>query len=222
MDKINIRFEIRPEDTLEEADADLREHIRQAVARATAEGIKANSIVLNSNLVKVPEIFGMNPPMICGLRAYMTTLELPDGYAFSVQDVRMDSKPVTNADRIRLMNTYELAVFLAKTKADVERDELSVVAYSTEHVYDNLVWLHKLVETEEDDDDPDCIWCAPGHEVCGTCARFFGGQAGGCATEPNDEKCAGYVPADHCMKCGRKLRPVDGDDDHAHSGLVEE
>lgn len=114
MDKTGIRFEIRPEDTLEEADVGLYEHIRQAVAKATAEGIKANSIVLNSNLVKVPEIFGMSPHMICGLRAYVTELELPDGYAFSVQDDRMDSKPVTNGDWIRSMTDKELAGFLGK------------------------------------------------------------------------------------------------------------
>ena len=55
-----------------------------------------------------------------------------------------------------------------------------------------------------------CEWCEPGHEVCGTCERFFFGLATGCATESTDEKCAVYVPADHCMKCGRSLRPPAG------------
>ena len=165
----------------------------------------------------------MNPHMICGLRAYVTKLELPDGYAFSVQDDRMDSKPVTNGDWIRSMTDKELAAFLGNEDI-CGRIQGSGPFCDERAVCNGCVeaWLGQPVETEEDDGDPDCIWCAPGHEVCGTCARFFGGQAGGCATEPNDEKCAGYVPADHCMKCGRKLWPVDGDDDHAHSGLVED
>ena len=54
--------------------------------------------------------------------------------------------------------------------------------------------------------DEGCSWCSPGHEVCGTCARFFAGLAEGCATESTDGKCAAYTPADFCMKCGRKLR----------------
>ena len=57
-----------------------------------------------------------------------------------------------------------------------------------------------------------CEWCEPGREVCGTCERFFSGQATGCATESTDEKCAVYVPADHCMKCGRNLRSPAGND----------
>ena len=57
-----------------------------------------------------------------------------------------------------------------------------------------------------------CEWCEPGHEVCGTCERFFSGLATGCATESTDEKCAVYVPADHCMKCGRSLRSPAGND----------
>ena len=50
-----------------------------------------------------------------------------------------------------------------------------------------------------------CEWCELGHEVCGTCVRFFGGYVDGCVTGATDGKCTRYVPADHCMKCGRKL-----------------
>lgn len=57
-----------------------------------------------------------------------------------------------------------------------------------------------------------CEWCEPGHEVCGTCVRFFDGYVDGCVTGATDEKCAAYVPADHCMKCGRNLRSPAGND----------
>lgn len=72
-----------------------REQFFEAVQRATAyaigEGIRANSIVINANMVKVPEAWIKTPMgarqlprMICGLNAYLTTRELPDGYSFAV------------------------------------------------------------------------------------------------------------------------------------------
>lgn len=55
------------------------------------EDIKANSIVINENMVRVPETwirtpFGasMLPRMICGMNVYLTTNELPDNYSFAV------------------------------------------------------------------------------------------------------------------------------------------
>ena len=76
---------------------------------------------------------------------------------------------------------------------------------------------HWMPLPEEPEHEPDrkhtgCEWCEPGHEVCGTCERFFLGQADGCSTESTDEKCAVYVPADHCMKCGRKLEEENADE----------
>lgn len=65
--------------------------IRKATAQAMSEGIKANSIIINENMVKVPETWiptpcgaRMLPRMICGLNVYLTTNELPDNYAFAV------------------------------------------------------------------------------------------------------------------------------------------
>lgn len=52
-------------------------------------------------------------------------------------------RPMTNADMIRSMNNYELAVFIAKTKAALYRADLPVVAYSTQDMADNLEWLQK-------------------------------------------------------------------------------
>lgn len=55
-------------------------------------------------------------------------------------------KAFTNADRIRAMNNYELAVFFSKTKAALYRADLTVIAYSTEDMKDNLEWLQQPVE----------------------------------------------------------------------------
>ena len=52
----------------------------------------------------------------------------------------------TNADRIRSMNNYELAVFLSKVRALVYRADLPVIAYSTQDMAENLEWLQKPVE----------------------------------------------------------------------------
>lgn len=68
------------------------ESIRKAVNQAFAEGIQANSIIINKNMVRVPEFFMqlptgnvvMMPKMICGLNVYLTKDELPDGYSFAV------------------------------------------------------------------------------------------------------------------------------------------
>lgn len=66
--------------------------VKKATAQAMNEGIKANSIVINENMVRVPESWiyaplvgaRMLPKMICGLNVYLTTNELPDNYAFAI------------------------------------------------------------------------------------------------------------------------------------------
>ena len=81
-------------------------------------------------------------------------------------------------------------------------------------IYDVTHWmpLPEAPDHQSNQEHTGCEWCEPGHEVCGTCERFFSGLATGCATESTDEKCAVYVPADHCMKCGRSLRSPAGND----------
>ena len=68
------------------------ESVRKATAQAIAEGIEANSIIINENMVRVPD-FGMilptgegiiMPRMICGLNVYLTKDELPENYSFAV------------------------------------------------------------------------------------------------------------------------------------------
>ena len=57
--------------------------IEKAKAKAIQDGIKANTIVINENLVKV-NAFGGIPTMICGLDVMVSKEELPDNYLFSV------------------------------------------------------------------------------------------------------------------------------------------
>ena len=59
-----------------------------------------------------------------------------------------DPKAITNADRIRAMNNYELAVFFAKTTAALYRADLPVISYSTQDMKDNLEWLQEPAEGE--------------------------------------------------------------------------
>lgn len=56
--------------------------------------------------------------------------------------------PMTNADKIRAMNDYELSVFLSQVRAMVYRADLSVVAYSAKDMADNLAWLRKPVKED--------------------------------------------------------------------------
>lgn len=72
----------------------LMQSVHEAMAEATRENIKVNSIVINENMVKVKQFLiphGMYAPaskvmgpMICGLNVYFTADELPDGYSFAL------------------------------------------------------------------------------------------------------------------------------------------
>ena len=87
---------------------------------------------------------------LCGSREQATFAEGSECDKFN-QAAKSMSKPKTNGDRIRSMNDYELAVFLAKVKADVERDDLLVVAYSTQDSANNLEWLYRPLPYSDDD-----------------------------------------------------------------------
>lgn len=65
--------------------------ILESQEEALKEGIKANSVLINTNMVKVSShairtVHGhaILPDMICGLNVYLTDNELPDGYSFAV------------------------------------------------------------------------------------------------------------------------------------------
>lgn len=100
-------------DSIEESGMDIFDHVREAIFAANREGIKANSIVINKNLVKVPEKFGCYPEMICGLKCYSTSNELPEDYVFAV--LHDPGRRKTNADSI-CANEHELATMLHAVK----------------------------------------------------------------------------------------------------------
>lgn len=61
--------------------------IHEAKIHALHEGIKANTILINQNLVKTDpfEWCGcLLPTMICGMDIYWTKDELPDNYPFAI------------------------------------------------------------------------------------------------------------------------------------------
>ena len=67
------------------------EMIRKAEVEAIKDGIRANSVIVNTNMVKVPEFiagcykgYRIVPPMVCGLNVYLSKNDLPDGYSFAV------------------------------------------------------------------------------------------------------------------------------------------
>ena len=69
--------------------------IEKAKAKAIQDGIKANTIVINENLVKV-NAFGGIPTMICGLDVMVSKEELPDNYLFSVIEKPKDTEQKYN------------------------------------------------------------------------------------------------------------------------------
>lgn len=77
------------DDVLEETRETIYDLLRKSIETSFREGIEANSVVINKNMVKVNEHFNPDvrrfvPPMICGLNVYWTEGELPDGYSFAI------------------------------------------------------------------------------------------------------------------------------------------
>ena len=84
------KFVVIPDDAVFE-EKSLSDLVRDCVAEATRNGIKANSIVINKNMVRVTERLGEWPEMICGLHCHITDKDLPDGYTFAVlHDCRVE------------------------------------------------------------------------------------------------------------------------------------
>lgn len=76
------------------------ESLRKATAQAMAEGIKANTVIINENMVRVEECgirlprghAVMLPKMICWLNVYLTKDELPETYSFAVLETRENNR----------------------------------------------------------------------------------------------------------------------------------
>jgi hypothetical protein len=101
-------FEFKVDDITEQNNDILTEFygkIAKARNEAVKRGIKANSIVINKNMVFVPGDYELYPTMVCGLDVYVTKDELPDGYSFAVVESQREK---TNADRIRAMSDEDL------------------------------------------------------------------------------------------------------------------
>ena len=79
-----------------------KEMVMEAVKHALKEGIKANSIIINKDFVRVKKSWINNgfsyselPDMICGLECYLTDTDLPENYSFAVVE-----KPQTERKRL--------------------------------------------------------------------------------------------------------------------------
>lgn len=68
------------------------EKIEESQKLAIKEGIEANAIFINPNMVKVPQLYLTtnnpksvigSPPMICGLEIHVVD-DLPDNYTFAI------------------------------------------------------------------------------------------------------------------------------------------
>ena len=94
IDKITYHKVPFPADaTLEDARDTFIELVRKAQIAAFQEGVEANTIVINENMVKVESFpfsgvggygFRIAPTMFCGMNVYLTKDELPDRYSFAV------------------------------------------------------------------------------------------------------------------------------------------
>ena len=96
-----------------------KEMVMEAVKHALKEGIKANSIIINKDFVRVKKSWVNNgfsyselPDMICGLECYLTDNDLPENYSFAVVE-----KPQTERERL-----------IEKTKSDTAREILDEVS----------------------------------------------------------------------------------------------
>ena len=96
-----------------------KEMVMEAVKHALKEGIKANSIIINKDFVRVKKSWVNNgfsyselPDMICGLECYLTDNDWPENYSFAVVE-----KPQTERERL-----------IEKTKSDTAREILDEVS----------------------------------------------------------------------------------------------
>lgn len=87
----NAKLMLEVDGYIKETKDSFFKRVQEATAQAMADGIKANSIIINENMVRVdgawiPTPLGARglPKMICGLNVYLTKDELPEGYSFAV------------------------------------------------------------------------------------------------------------------------------------------
>lgn len=101
---MDLKFQMYelPKDVKISGADDFFEQVRKATAEAMRRGIEANAIVINENMVYVPEACGMDLKMVCGLHCYVTKDELPEGYSFAVlHDPTRDKKDAVEVVRCK-------------------------------------------------------------------------------------------------------------------------
>lgn len=77
-------MKITIDDVLEEPNKSIYDLIAEARNEAIKRNIEVNSIVINRGLVFVPGDPFFYPDMVCGIKSYVTSKELPEDYAFAV------------------------------------------------------------------------------------------------------------------------------------------
>lgn len=89
--KFEIPDHLVDRECLPNANGDFFKLIHKATSEAIKNGIEANSIIINENMVMIPETWipvpgsaVQLPHMICGLHAHWTKDELPNNYSFAV------------------------------------------------------------------------------------------------------------------------------------------
>ena len=120
----NTRENLLSDAVLEEGKSIL-ELIEYARIEAVRNGIKANSIVINRGLVKVTGDYFMFPDMICGLKSYLTSTELPEDYAFAVlHDPNREKQPgwIPVTERLPEENVRVLVCFRFTDYSQIEMD----------------------------------------------------------------------------------------------------
>jgi hypothetical protein len=87
-----VKVPLERDDVLEAPKESFFEMVRKAQIQATHEGIKANTIVINKNIVKVPSFVysdgiggvRITRDMVCGMNVVLTKDELPENYSFAI------------------------------------------------------------------------------------------------------------------------------------------
>ena len=87
-----VKVPMARDDVLEAPKVSFFEMVRKAQTEAFREGIKANTIVINKNIVKVNKFAYLDGfdgvritrDMVCGMNVVLTEDELPDDYSFAI------------------------------------------------------------------------------------------------------------------------------------------
>lgn len=116
-----------------------QEMVMEAVKQAFKEGIKANSIIINKDFVRVKKSWINNgfsyselPDMICGLECYFTDNELPDNYSFAVLET-------SQTERERLISQAK-----AEKSIEILKEIGKMWDENNDYQFKDYAWFEKL------------------------------------------------------------------------------